>query len=42
MKEIVLMKGFEPVIADDHVHSKVQSNRDFCLMLLHTCMQSSR
>jgi hypothetical protein len=37
IKQVVLRKGFEPVIADDYVHSEKQSNRDFCLMLLHTC-----
>jgi hypothetical protein len=37
IKQILLRKGFEPVVADDYVHSGEQSNRDFCLMLLHTC-----
>jgi hypothetical protein len=37
IKQILLRKGFEPVVADDYVHSEKQSNRDFCLMLLHTC-----
>ncbi len=36
IKQVVLEKGFEPVVADDYVHSE-QSNHDFCLMLLHTC-----
>lgn len=37
IKQVVLRNGFEPVVADDYVHSAKQSNRDFCLMLLHTC-----
>jgi hypothetical protein len=37
MKQVVLRKGLEPVIADDYVRPEEQTNHDFCLMLLHTC-----
>lgn len=34
---LVLKKGFEPVVADDYLLPQEQTNREFCLMLLHTC-----
>ena len=37
IKQVVLRKGLEPVIADDYVRPEEQTNHDFCLMLLHTC-----
>jgi len=37
MKQVVLRKGLEPVVADDYVRPEEQTNHDFCLMLLHTC-----
>jgi hypothetical protein len=37
MKQILLRRGLEPVVADDYVRPEGQTNRDYCLMLLHTC-----
>jgi len=37
IKQVVLRKGLEPVVADDYVRPEEQTNHDFCLMLLHTC-----
>jgi tetratricopeptide (TPR) repeat protein len=37
MKQLLLRKGLEPVVADDYLYPQGLTNREFCLMLLHTC-----